>query len=59
MLFSDCTKEVIVLCSTTLSTNNQSETIDPIFPMHPKLRCGRIKPRNETIVRKWWQIESG
>jgi hypothetical protein len=64
MLFSDCTKEIIVPCSSSL-TNNYSKDINQNLPkFHPKIILDKIKYQTTTTtkgspVRKWWEIDPG
>ncbi len=63
MLFSDCTKEIIVPCSSSL-TNNYSKEINQNLPKyHPKIILDRIKNQTKTTkaspVRKWWEVDPG
>jgi hypothetical protein len=65
MLFSDCTKEVIIPCpsSSSLLINNNSRVFDQNRPLNPKIILGKVKYQNETIktsaARKWWEVDPG
>jgi hypothetical protein len=57
MLFSDCTKQIIVPCSSSLKENeiDKLQLNDNDLPIrHPKFN--RIKGRNETILNKKYFI---
>jgi hypothetical protein len=65
MLFSDCTKEIIVPCPSSiaaLSSNNSAKIIERNLPIrHPKIIIDKTKPQTETTkrstVRKWWEVD--
>ncbi|CAF0923218.1 unnamed protein product [Rotaria sordida] len=73
MLFSDCTKEVIIPCSSSLSTDKYSTINDRNFQLHPKIIIDKINERNKiifdnktmiettkkSVVPKWQNIEPG
>jgi len=66
MLFSDCTKEIILPCSSSSSlTNNYSKEINQNLPkFHPKIILDKIKYQTTTTtkgspVRKWWEVDPG
>lgn len=55
MLFSDCTKEIIIPCSSSSSLlskendrNNHMQIIDENIPRNPKFDLNRIKDTNRT-----------
>ena len=66
MLFSDCTKEIIVPCRSSiasLSKHNSTVKINQpdLAIQHPKIIIDKIKPQIETTkkstVRKWWEVD--
>ena len=65
MLFSDCTKEIIIPCRSAIPlTNNSSKTIEHIPPFrNPKIRLVRDKSSTETTkttsINKWWDVKPG
>ncbi|CAF3942879.1 unnamed protein product [Rotaria sp. Silwood2] len=73
MLFSDCTKEIIIPCSSSLSTNKNSKIIDHNVQLHPKIIIDKINERKKVvfdnttmidatkknIAPKWWKIDPG
>jgi hypothetical protein len=68
MLFSDCTKEIIIPCRSSIaSLSKENSTIkinERNLPIrHPKIIIDKIKPQIETtkksIVRKWWEVDPG
>jgi hypothetical protein len=52
MLFSDCTKQVIIPCSASIKGNENVNPIDNDFRRHPKFDLNLIRERNETIVNR-------
>jgi hypothetical protein len=59
MLFSDCTKEIIVPCPATLSINSTSKMIEQNLPRHPKMILDQVKAPKESAVHKWWEVNPG
>jgi hypothetical protein len=60
MLFSDCTKEIIIPCSSSALTNNYSKVIKRSLPLrHPKIILDQIKTTKTSTVRKWWEVKPG
>jgi hypothetical protein len=67
MLFSDCTKEIIAPCPSSiasLSKNNSTKIIERNLPIkHPKIVLDKIKTQikttKESTVRKWWEVDPG
>ncbi|UJR16353.1 hypothetical protein I4U23_003257 [Adineta vaga] len=75
MLFSDCTKEIILPCSRTsaLVVDSHSQVSDRSLPIHPKIVIDRRKYRNRTqfingiqnvitttsVIRRWWEVAPG
>ena len=72
MLFSDCTKEIIVPCSSTLSNNNKPKINDRKYSFHPKIIIDQTKNEDEIKfknnenkiettkridIHKWWNID--
>ena len=62
MLFSDCTKEILVPCpSPKTNYTIQTESDRPI--RNPKIILDRFKKQPETTkqsnVRKWWEVDPG
>jgi hypothetical protein len=53
MLFSDCTKQVIIPCSIKENEINNNKLIDDEIPRHPKFNLNRIKEKNETILNRY------
>jgi hypothetical protein len=55
MLFSDCTKQIIVPCSSSLllkenELNNNLKSIENELSKHPKFNLNRINEKNQTIL---------
>jgi hypothetical protein len=69
MLFSDCTKEIIVPCRSSalasLPTNNYTKISEQrnLPVQHPKIVLDKLKRQTETTkastVRKWWEVDPG
>lgn len=73
MLFSDCTKEIILPCSSSVHTEKTTRSLDPNFLLNPKIIINKINKRHVPIVeqstvkettkkslaRKWWEIQPG
>jgi hypothetical protein len=74
MLFSDCTKEIILPCSSSSSsysllTSNNSEVLDHRLPFSPNRIIDKRRYRNKTIfgnevktknaAHKCWEINPG
>jgi hypothetical protein len=60
MLFSDCTKQIIIPCSSSLSikeneinNNNNKKSIEDEFERHPKFNLNKIKEKNQTITNRY------
>jgi hypothetical protein len=60
MLFSDCTKQIIIPCSSSLSikeneinNNNNIKSIEDEFERHPKFNLNKIKEKNQTITNRY------
>ena len=66
MLFSDCTKEIVIPCASSVSslTDNYTKLTErnPVR-RHPKLVLDHIRSQTETTkgstVRKWWEVDPG
>ena len=61
MLFSDCTKQVIIPCSSSIETKERStndnnsnyiESIDDNLSRHPKFNFDKIQANNRTKLRR-------
>ena len=50
MLFSDCTKEVIIPCSSLTMNENQAKLIDDRVARHPKFNVHQMNEKNLTLV---------
>ncbi|CAF1124286.1 unnamed protein product [Adineta steineri] len=73
MLFSDCTKEIILPCqssslSSLLANNNNTGIIEPIIPIRRRKYPNRTLYNSQTpnaitktsrIINKWWENQSG
>jgi len=71
MLFSDCTKEIIIPCSSASSPSktfvkyNDTQIDEPSLPRvprNPKILLGRFTNRTETSttkIPKWWDVKPG
>ena len=62
MLFSDCTKEVLVACpSSHVNHTVQTESNRPI--RNPRIILDKMPTQTETTkenaVRKWWEVDPG
>jgi hypothetical protein len=52
MLFTDCTKQVIVPCSSSLKENLNIQLRENEFRQHPKFNLNKITERNESILHR-------
>ncbi|CAF3234239.1 unnamed protein product [Rotaria socialis] len=73
MLFSDCTKEIIVPCPSSVSTDKYSTISERNVQLHPKIIIDKISYRKKmllnnqnitetakkSIAPKWWEGDSG
>ena len=51
MLFSDCTKEVLIPCSSSIK-DNQIKLIEDDRPRHPKFPLDKIPYKNQTLSER-------
>ena len=59
MLFSDCTKEIIVPCPSSLTISNTTQIIEQKRRIHPKIILDKFNDRKESVARKWWEVDPG
>jgi hypothetical protein len=57
MLFSDCTKEIVIPCSSSSTNNYSKSTNHNLARRHPKIIIDQITKASP--VRKWWEVDAG